>query len=198
MKKLLMTASAIAVVAAFAMPAHAECDGWYAALRGGMVKHDVDGDASNPDFGSTIKLDDDLLMISGAIGYRYQHWRGEFEYVWRDYAEGSEEWYAEKFKTYSYMLNAYYDFLPYNWWTPYVGAGIGLTQLKYMGVDNTSGMSPTEYDPMKFTWSVGAGLSLKVTNRFNVDAGYRYYDMGSIKSSDVTAQEIYAGMRYVF
>lgn len=198
MKKLLMTASAIAVVAAFAMPAHAECDGWYAALRGGMVKHDVDGDASNPDFGSTIKLDDDLLMISGAIGYRYQHWRGEFEYVWRDYVEGSDKWYAEKFKTYSYMLNAYYDFLPYNWWTPYVGAGIGLTQLKYMGVDNSSGMSPTEYDPMKFTWSVGAGLSLKVTNRFNVDAGYRYYDMGRIKSSDVTAQEIYAGVRYVF
>lgn len=198
MKKLLMTASAIAVVAAFAMPAHAECDGWYAALRGGMVKHDVDGDASNPDFGSTIKLDDDLLMISGAIGYRYQHWRGEFEYVWRDYVEGSDKLYAEKFKTYSYMLNAYYDFLPYNWWTPYVGAGIGLTQLKYMGVDNSSGMSPTEYDPMKFTWSVGAGLSLKVTNRFNVDAGYRYYDMGRIKSSDVTAQEIYAGVRYVF
>ena len=198
MKKLLMTASAIAVVAAFAMPAHAECDGWYAALRGGMVKHDVDGDANNQNFDDTIKLDDDLLMISGAIGYRYQHWRGEFEYVWRDYVEGSDDSYTEKFKTYSYMLNAYYDFLPYNWWTPYVGAGIGLTQLKYMGVDNTSGMDSVKYDPMKFTWSVGAGLSLKVTNRFNVDAGYRYYDMGRIKSSDVTAQEIYAGVRYVF
>lgn len=198
MKKLLMTASAIAVVAAFAMPAHAECDGWYAALRGGMATHDVDGDASDPNFGSAIKLDDDLLMISGALGYRYQHWRGEFEYVWRDYVEGSDDFYTEKFKTYSYMLNAYYDFLPYNWWTPYVGAGIGLTQLKYSAFDSASGQGSTKYDPMNFTWSVGAGLSLKVTNRFNVDAGYRYYDMGSIKSSDVTAQELYAGVRYVF
>lgn len=198
MKKLLMTASAIAVVAAFAMPAHAECDGWYAALRGGMVKHDVDGDPGTPMFSGSINFDDDLLMISGAIGYRYQHWRGEFEYVWRDYVEGDDQDNTEKFKTYSYMLNVYYDLLPYNWWTPYVGAGIGLTQLKYRAFDKTSGSSNGDYDPMKFTWSVGAGLSLKVTNRFNVDAGYRYYDMGSIKSSDVTAQEIYAGVRYVF
>lgn len=198
MKKLLMTASAIAVVAAFAMPAHAECDGWYAALRGGMVKHDVDGDPGTLMFAESINFDDDLLMISGAIGYRYQHWRGEFEYVWRDYVEGDDPDVTEKFKTYSYMLNVYYDLLPYNWWTPYVGAGIGLTQLKYRAFDKTSGGSNGDYDPMKFTWSVGAGLSLKVTNRFNVDAGYRYYDMGSIKSSDVTAQEIYAGVRYVF
>ena len=30
------------------------------------------------------------------------------------------------------------------------------------------------------------------------DSGYRYYDMGSIKHADVTAHEIYTGLRYVF
>ncbi len=201
MKKLLMTASSIAIIAAFALPAQAECDGWYLALRGGVVQHDVEDDPGNILFTGSIDFDDNLLMISGAIGYRYQHWRGELEYVWRDYAEGDDLSYAEKFKTYSYMLNVYYDFLPYNWWTPYVNAGVGLTQLKFNAYDKRSGQSDISngnYKPLNFTWSLGAGLSLKVTNRFNVDAGYRYYDMGSIKHSDVDAQEIYAGVRYVF
>lgn len=203
MKKLLTTASAIAVLATFALPAHAECDGWYAGLRGGMVKHDLSGDSESAEFGgATIKFDDDLLMISGALGYRYQHWRGEFEFVWRDYVEGDDPLTTEKFKTYSYMLNVYYDLLPYNWWTPYVNAGIGLTQTKYSsfdkGIAGGSNLRNGNYDPMNFTWAVGAGLSLKVTNRFNVDAGYRYYDMGGIRAADLDAQEIYAGVRYVF
>lgn len=197
MKKMLMTASSVAIIAAFALPAQAECDGWYLALRGGVVQHDVPG-GSNSLYGNTIDVEDDLLMISGAIGYRYQHWRGELEYVWRDYAEGDDIDLKQQFKTYSYMLNVYYDFLPYNWWTPYVNAGVGLTQLKYNSYDMWGTASNSSYKPLNFTWSLGAGLSLKVTNRFNVDAGYRYYDMGSIRHSDVDAQEIYAGVRYVF
>ncbi len=201
MKKFLMTASAVAMIAAFSTPAQAECDGWYAALRGGMVKHDMSGDTGKTGMTDAIKIDDDLLMISGALGYRYQHWRGEFEFVWRDYVEGDDQYTTEKFKTYSYMLNVYYDLLPYNWWTPYVNAGIGLTQLKFTSFDKSNPAATNMYgnlDPLNFTWSVGAGLSLKVTNRFNVDAGYRYYDMGGIRAADIDAQEIYAGVRYVF
>lgn len=198
MKKLLVSASAVALLAVVAMPAHAECDGPYVALRGGMVQHDdiLVGDSS-----AQIDLDKERLMISGALGYRYEHWRGEFEYVWRKHISDENEFATAKFKSYSYMLNAYYDVFPYNWWTPYVGAGIGLTQLKYNDYDSTAGTSNVgdgNYEPLNFTWSVGAGLSLKVTNRFNVDLGYRYYDMGHIRSSDANAHEVYGGLRYVF
>jgi opacity protein-like surface antigen len=61
--------------------------------------------------------------------------------------------------------------------------------------NNFKGKNP---NPTRFTWSVGGGLSVKVTNRFNVDAGYRYYDMGKIHAQEVTAHEIYGGVRYVF
>ncbi len=194
MKKLLLTASAVAMFAVVSAPAHAECDGIYGAFRGGIVKH------------SASKLQGDLekerLMLSGAIGYRYEYFRAELEYVWRKYNREFNKTFYEKsmLKTYSYMLNGYYDFMPYNWWTPYVGAGLGVTKTRYMDRDLTT--VSADWSKTKFTWSLGAGLSLKVTNRFNVDAGYRYYDFGKPGDNGlkykVKAQEIYAGIRYVF
>ena len=183
--------------------AMADCNGFYLGGRGGIVKLDY-SKKGNSGINSD-GLDKNKLMLSGALGYRYNYFRTEVEYVWRDKSEKKyvvSPTYSTKynFRSYSYMLNGYFDFAPYRWFTPYVSAGIGLTKLKYKDVDS-DGMSGTtngNYSPTRFTWSVGGGLSVKVTNRFNVDAGYRYYDMGSIKHADVTAHEIYTGLRYVF
>ncbi len=198
MKKALLTATALSFIAFFSTPANAECDGFYGALRAGVVQHDVSDDTGDV---SGESLDDNRLMISGALGYRYRHFRGELEYIWRKHSSEESIYGNYKFKTYSFMLNAFYDFMPDHWWSPYVNAGAGLTQLAYSNIDPNNGYNRTEqgnYEPLNFTWSVGAGLSLKVTNRLNVDAGYRYFDMGGIRHADVTAQEIYGGIRYVF
>ncbi|MBE6451649.1 MAG: porin family protein [Alphaproteobacteria bacterium] len=199
MKKYLLSTACVALVGLACSPCYAECDGIYAAFRAGVVEHDVEGDTEGLN-SDTIQYDDHKLMLSGALGYRYKHFRGEFEYVWRDYVEGSDPLYSEKYKTYSYMLNAYWDFMPYHWWSPYVNAGIGFSKLKVNAVDIAGIQSVVDFqeDTTKFSWSVGAGLSLKVTNRLNVDAGYRYFDLGSMGESDDTAQEIYGGIRYVF
>ncbi|MBQ7659713.1 MAG: porin family protein [Alphaproteobacteria bacterium] len=190
MKKLLLTTSLIAVFAAFAGKANAECDGIYAALRGGVVQHDIkkiQGD-----------LDKNRLMLSGALGYRYEYLRAELEYVWRkSIKDDSLAYHKRDLKTYSYMFNVYYDILPYNWWTPYVGGGLGATKVKYDSLDTAADFR-YGWDTTKFTWSLGGGLSLKVTNRFNVDLGYRYYDFNNPHNSDASAQEVYGGIRYVF
>ena len=194
MKKLLLTASAVALFA-LAAPAHAECDGIYGALRAGAVKHDAD------------KLQEGLagerLMISGALGYRYEYFRTELEYVWRKYnRDNITPTERSLLKTYSYMWNFYYDILPYNWWTPYLGVGIGYTKTRYLDKNTALGITNENWTKTKFTWALGGGLSLKVTNRFNVDLGYRYYNMGKPGHNGlkykVTAQEIYGGIRYVF
>lgn len=198
MKKALLTATALSFIALFSTPANAECDGFYGAVKVGVAQHDVSD--STGDVGGE-SLDDNRLMIAGALGYRYRHFRGEFEYINRKHTDEESMFGNRKFKTYSYMLNAFYDFMPDHWWSPYVNAGLGLTQLKYSNIDPNNGYDRTEmgnYDPLNFTWSVGAGLSLKVTNRLNVDAGYRYFDMGGIRHADITAQELYGGIRYVF
>ena len=183
--------------------AMADCNGFYLGGRGGIVKHDYSKKGNSGI--NTDGLDKNKLMLSGALGYRYNYFRTELEYVWRQksekkFSEGAGESQKYNFKTYSYMLNGYFDFAPYRWFTPYVGAGIGFTSMKYKDSYSTGGthVENGNYKPTRFTWSVGGGLSVKVTNRFNVDAGYRYYDMGSIKHADITAHEIYTGLRYVF
>lgn len=198
MKKMLMCATALSLVAGFAFSAHAECDGPYLAARGGIVKYNIDGQFNGD---KTDTLEKKRLMLSAALGYRYEYFRTELEYVWRKHSEIRSEDDVQRYKTYSYMLNFYYDLMPYNWWTPFVGAGVGLSKLSYSAIDLISGDSEAivgNYRPLKFTWSVGAGLSLKVTNRFNIDAGYRYYDMGKLKEAEVKSHEIYGGLRYVF
>lgn len=187
--------------------AMADCNGFYLGGRGGIVKHDYSKKGNNAF--DTDGLDKNKLMLSGALGYRYNYFRTEVEYVWRDKSEktyhgDAGESVKYNFRSYSYMLNGYFDFAPYRWFTPYVSAGIGLTKMKYKDTytfpdgSHDTGTTNGNYSPTRFTWSVGGGLSVKVTNRFNVDAGYRYYDMGSIKHADVTAHEIYTGLRYVF
>ena len=188
MKKLLLSASAVALVACMAGKANAECDGIYGAIRAGIAKHDIEKIQGD--------LDKNRLMLSGALGYRWEYFRTELEYVWRKYATDTREDNDLFYKTYSYMWNVYYDVLPYNWWSPYVNAGIGLTKMRFYERDDF-GMN-ADWSTSRFTWSLGAGLSLKVTNRLNIDAGYRYYDMGAIRHMDVDAHEIYGGLRYVF
>ena len=187
--------------------AMADCNGFYLGGRGGIVKHDYSKKGNSGI--NTDGLDKNKLMLSGALGYRYNYFRTELEYVWRHksekkFSEGAGDSQKYNFKTYSYMLNGYFDFAPYRWFTPYVGAGIGFTSMKYRDSytmpdgSTATGTTNGNYKPTRFTWSLGGGLSVKVTNRFNVDAGYRYYDMGSIKHADITAHEIYTGVRYVF
>ena len=193
MKKLLLATSAAVLLASFA--AKAECDGIYGAFRAGYVKHDakkIQGD-----------LKDRRFMMSGALGYRWEYFRTELEYVWRKSTTDKSIYpMQDMLKTYSYMWNAYYDVLPYNWWSPYVGAGIGFSKIRFSERHQITGLVNEDWKTTKFTWSLGGGLSLKVTNRLNLDVGYRYYDLGSPKRKgtkyDVSAQEVYGGLRYVF
>ena len=54
------------------------------------------------------------------------------------------------------------------------------------------------YDKTRFTWSVGAGISAKMTNRLNLDVGYRYFDFGKLGEAQIHNHEFYGGIRYVF
>ena len=194
MKKLMSIAAALLVALSLTKPAQAECDGMYIGLRGGMVSYDIDSTDSDG-------LDKEKLMLSGALGYRYEWFRTELEFVWRDYVKNSlySGRYDLKLKTYSYMWNFYWDILPYHWLSPYINVGIGLTKVKYYGADSGgTGYVRNQFDSTRFTMAAGGGFTIKLTNRWNVDLGYRYYDMGKLNNSDLAAQEFYAGVRYIF
>ncbi len=82
----------------------------------------------------------------------------------------------------SIMANAYIDLGKFNGFTPYVGAGIGGTHVKwgtlYNDFDQTVVTNPDETHPgaanWRFTYAVMAGASYDVSDCVAIDAGYRY------------------------
>ncbi len=211
LKKMMIGISAVVLGISVANSAKAECDGIYLAVRAGGANPTIDDDdkgSNRFDIGGTD------LMVSGALGYRYKYFRGEFEYIWRDTNEDSEtikiydpdlpdrdpivSESTGEFKYRSYMFNVYWDLAPYTWFTPYLSAGVGVTELEYNFSYNNDDSGSDSYDKTRFTWSVGAGISAKMTNRLNLDVGYRYFDFGKLGEAQIHNHEFYGGIRYVF
>ena len=85
----------------------------------------------------------------------------------------------------SLLANAYVDFGTYGSITPYVGAGIGGTYVRWGDLKNTSceTTDPTNCDPTithrgkkswRFTYALMAGASVDVTCNLKADIGYRF------------------------
>ena len=180
-KKLLSAFTAFVMSMSLAASASAECDGFYMGVRGGIVNHNV-GD-SDEALGDRLEVDDNAWMAGVALGYRYTYFRAELEYTWReetDKATGEiDARNHSNFQTMSYMLNVYADLTPYSMFTPYVMAGIGMTNIQYEF--QGFGRRSVKYEEDNFTWAVGGGLSAKLTNRINIDVGYRFLHMGEIE-----------------
>ena len=181
----------------------AECDGFYLAGRIGQAKIEVEDARGLDESASDGVINKKRLFLSGAIGYRHEHWRAELEYIWRKKNEKNvTEFSKVNFKSNSYMFVVYYDFFPYTWFTPFISAGIGYTDNK-LTIKNTSVDTTLNIKADSFTWSIGAGISAKITNRLNMDIGYRYYDMGDGElniyngKTETTDHEVYMGVRYV-
>jgi opacity protein-like surface antigen len=121
----------------------------------------------------------------------------------------------------SLMANAYVDIATYGAFTPYVGAGIGGTQVRWDKLKNTScetGNSSNcdgtfEHDgkrKWRFTYGLMAGTAIDITCNLQADVGYRFRhilggDMFGYKAhggpgSDkgLYVHEARAGLRYNF
>ena len=179
--------------------AHAR-DGFYLTARGGKTWFNT----NRKDDSVSSKADtsfDPVTMYSGALGYKYKYFRAEVEYVVRDEAEKERlnEFGELANTTYieanSIMLNAYIDFLPNYWISPYVTGGIGYSEIKFLLDD---GHDETSIDENKFSWQAGAGLTLRINKCLNVDAGYRYYTLGKIKEGEINGHEWLVGLRFTF
>lgn len=206
MKKSLVTfASALVLASAFVSNASAR-DGFYFGLRGGATnynfnnKEDSATNKSKLDFGN-------VWNISGAVGYRYGFVRLEAEYIYRDdvddkFEDASNHPLNATMESDSFMANAYLDFMPNYWISPYIHGGIGLTRLDLSYNDISSGGVPDankiKHSADNFTWTVGGGISLRLNKCVNLDAGYRYMDMGDINDANFNAHEVYGGLRYTF
>lgn len=121
----------------------------------------------------------------------------------------------------SLMANAYVDIGTYGSFTPYIGAGIGGTQVRWDKLRNTSCETgnPANCDPSfdhdgrskwRFTYGLMAGTAIDLTCNLKADVGYRFrhvlggdmfgFNAGSGPGSDegLYVHEARAGLRYSF
>lgn len=120
-------------------------------------------------------------------------------------------------KSYTGMVNAYYDLGNWGGITPYLGAGVGVSYNKMSEVyftDNVNLPNRIEGDSrLSLAWSLMAGIGWQITDRAILDIGYRYMDYGkatsgkvdsagfvnpAVRIDDMTAHEIKVGLRYHF
>lgn len=94
---------------------------------------------------------------------------------------------ANQLRLNSLMLNAYYDFKNSTSFTPYIGAGIGVVQLKNtlnMQLTDTQKPSAIQKYTLKaksknIAWSLSAGIQYAITQNFDIDLSYRYFNAGN-------------------
>ncbi len=199
MQKKILTLAAVMLFSTTLAGTASARDGWYAALRGGLTNsnmNDVDDSA-----GKKADIDfDNVWMMSGAVGYRYSYFRAELEYTYHeDHDETSATGLSgTEFGAQNLMLNGYIDFLPNYVVSPYISGGIGWSKIKLDTYSTTTTRTTVSNDADNFTWSLGAGMTIRINKCLNFDGGYRYIDMGDIENANVNAHEVYFGLRYTF
>jgi opacity protein-like surface antigen len=128
---------------------------------------------------------------------------------------------SQGYDAYQFMANAYVDLGTFVGFTPYVGAGIGLTMMEWDQLTNqficVNGVGPAICDPaplitetthagasdLQMTYSVMAGVSYAASKNVKMDLGYRYsrvqggnqfmYDAASQTAGATGAQGSYGG-----
>ncbi len=197
MKRILLTASLVALMAA---PAMAQDEGgWYVRANAGYGSH------------HDIDFEDGILSgdvesegnVTGTVGIGYDfggtdwgNWRLELDAdsLWTDMgAIGQEPSSFAKLRTNSLMLNAIYDFEGFSRWEPYVGAGLGLIQADLnaqahdfinaggsyadsrvcLGTGFPGACSIDDKDTA-WGWQLLAGLGYQITDNLYWDTNYSY------------------------
>ncbi|MDB5601924.1 MAG: hypothetical protein JWN71_3968 [Xanthobacteraceae bacterium] len=109
------------------------------------------------------------------------------------------------------LANVYFDLGTWSGLTPYVGVGVGASNLWTKGLvspglpANTNMSTGTKWG---MAWAAMAGASYQLSARMLIDGGYRYIHMGEastgedimgnqIQFKDLTAHELRIGVRYL-
>jgi opacity protein-like surface antigen len=111
-----------------------------------------------------------------------------------------------KISAVSALFNGYFDLGTWYRLTPYIGAGAGAAYVR--ASDYASAVAPFSSDSHQqwnFAWAAMAGLAYPLAPNLRLDVGYRYINIGDVKTDadvmtfkNVAAHEVRAGLRWSF
>jgi opacity protein-like surface antigen len=209
--KLLLVIAMVISLSSFAYSA----PGFYAGGNVGIALLD-DSNVSVPGFSSYAYVDNGF-SVSGFIGYSFKsNFRTEAELVYQGNDTDSLDYYSpngiERYdltgdiSSTSLFINGYYDFRNSSSFTPFIGAGVGFSNVELSDVNFFGGFSDLNDDDFVLAYHLDAGISYEINERFTVDLKYRYFETedpefdsyfgtGEIEYS---SHNIYTGLRVSF
>ena len=138
------------------------------------------------------KKDDLVFPFAVSLGLRLRRFRVEAEYAFATKAK--REKYEQQTDT--IMGQLYYDLFFKAPLHPYLNVGVGRheTKVKEKGL--------FKEERKGWAWNVGGGMTWNVSNAVNIDFGYRFLDIGDLKTETGTVKTqhhfVFIGWRYVF
>ena len=195
--------------------------GWY--LRGDVGYTDYRKTADDS-FGAPRALFDSIELdktwaAGGGFGYKFLTWlradvtadyRFESDFVANSAIPLRRDW--AKFDSTTVLANGYLDLGTWYGVTPYVGAGVGAAFNRFKEYQIQAGALPVvELDDQLKTnlaWAFMGGVAVDMGGGFQVDAGYRYVNLGEARSKpdaagtitrtkELEAHEVRLGFRYM-
>lgn len=149
--------------------------------------------------GGTLQIRNDADIVGGmgiAAGFDWAQKgmpiRTELEYHYRFRMDfdtrvtgGTAAGFENQLKTQVALANIFYDFKPLGGFKPYLGAGIGWAR-NTSEVDRVplAGTAKEEREDSKdnFSWSLMAGAMYRISDGWQFEVGYRFIDLGEVKS----------------
>lgn len=192
MKTLLIAAASAAALTATAASAQQIDPQWY-------VRGDVGGTFASRIDGRNGARSDSGWGIDAGVGRSLGNgFRVEGEAL---YLDGSGKNHSADVQTTGAFLNGYYDFRRGSAWQPYVGAGVGVAQVRTSG-----GTALVHGEDTRFAYQLKAGVSHPFNDRLTGDLGYRYLRVEDVKIGTGPAaingaygtSAVMVGLRYKF
>jgi len=184
LKKVKQTLTLAALLVATSTGAAHATEGWYGRLDVGTG---IDVTATE---NSTENELDEGIAYSGGLGYAFaNNFRLEGELSHRD---NEFEPASQEISSTALMINAYYDFNRGGRFEPYVGVGVGMGNLDIATAGDEDGLA----------YQALAGVAIGLTERLDLDVGYRYFTIpeADFAGTDIEYehQGIFAGLRWQF
>ena len=205
-------------------------EGWYVSGQAG-ASYLSDADLDDPT-GTLVEPDTDFdfdigFSVAGAIGYAFiNNFRVEAEvnYAKHDIAQFTipcvgfclELFESGEARTIiegdgdvtavGFMANAFYDIDTGGRWRPYLGGGVGISNISVSDVA-ISGVPLADDDDTVFAFQLGAGIGYEVTPTTTLSLDYRFFSTadpdfiavdGTPFGSEYHRHDIRAGVRFSF
>jgi len=196
MKSLILMAAASAALISAAAPSAS----WAADDNSWYVRGDAGATFSGRIDGPNGPRSDDGWTVGGGVGKSFGNgWRAEGQLLYLDNSGKSG---AGDTKVFGGFANGYYDFLPNSQWRPFLGAGIGMAQVKE---DGGPAAAP-HGDKTVFAYQLHAGVSHPFNDQLTGEVAYHYLGAPSVTfgsgasrvDGDFGASLVTVGLRYRF